>query len=435
MIDLIEKLRSTVVYRLDSEGKIRLKRVKASSIELPEIDEPETRKNVGRLIAHILIDHPSDVVQASLKDSVRLIKSVYTQTHNGFRLAKGSGKGRIITIADLYGFTIAAGFCFCFLPMDAREATARVAIGVMAPAVQDCGKNLIKLVWQAAGFEVHDLGNTVPPAAWVKEMVEQVPSVIGISCMTNRCLDNVRRLLASLSVHGANTPVILGGIAVNKVIAFDMAKEYGLPVHYGLDLTDAVVVLEKALAGTSVDVPLVREVDRLQVPLELLPVVERHGFNLFRIAIADIVIDNDARRGCSACSGDKRRLCPLEVGYEKEKSLEESADFVNSFKFAVLVMAENPDEADRPYCKLMWESLLRIEKYFDTSFNFAQAFKFAMTCPFCLPSECKLTQGECTFPYLYRQLHEQYHINISATLANAFADANPPGNCAIILVR
>jgi len=435
MIDLVDKLRSAVVYRRDAEGKIQLKRVKASSIELPEIDELETRKNAGALIAGFLADNPMDVLLAALKDSVRLVKSFYTQTHNGFRLAKGSGKRSIVTLADLYGFAIAAGYCFDCLAVAKNETRQRVAIGVMAPAIQDAGKNLIKLVWKAAGFEVVDLGNTVPPATWLKEIVQRAPSVIGISCMTNRCVENVRRLLASLSEHEARLPVILGGIAVNKLIAFDLTKEYGLPVHYGRDVTDAEGVLVKALAGAPVEIPVVREVERLEIPPELIPVVERQGFNVYRIGIADIVVDNDARRGCSTCSGDKRRLCPLEVGYETEKSLEESTDLVNRFKFAVLVMAENPDEEDRATCKSMWESLLRLEQYLDTSFNSAQAFKFAMTCPFCLPSECRLPKGECTFPYLYRQLHEQYHINVPATLANAFGDAAPPGNCAIILVR
>ena len=226
MNDLVEKLRSAVVYRLDSHGRILVKRVKASSIELPEIDELETRKNAAALMAQFLAEHSSDVVLAALKDSTRLVKSFYTQTHNGFRMAKGSGKGGSITIADLYGFTIAASFCFDSLPHGRPAARERVAIGVMAPAIQDCGKNLIKLVWKAAGFEVVDLGNTVPLATWLKEISQQGLSLIGISCMTNRCLENVRRLLTSLSEHEAKLPVILGGIAVNKLIAFDLMKEY-----------------------------------------------------------------------------------------------------------------------------------------------------------------------------------------------------------------
>jgi len=82
-------------------------------------------------------------------------------------------------------------------------------IGVMAPAIQDCGKNLIKLVWKAAGFDVVDLGNTVPPAIWLKEISQRGLSVVGILCMTNRCLGNVRGLLGSFSESNVNLPVII----------------------------------------------------------------------------------------------------------------------------------------------------------------------------------------------------------------------------------
>ena len=38
---------------------------------------------------------------------------------------------------------------------------------------------------------------------------------------------------------------------------------------------------------------------------------ETHGFRLFKIAIADVVVDSDARKGCAFCSSEKKRLCPL----------------------------------------------------------------------------------------------------------------------------
>jgi hypothetical protein len=58
-----------------------MKRVKASSFDLPEVDELETQKKAAALIALLLADYPSDAVLAALKDSVRLVKSFYTRTH------------------------------------------------------------------------------------------------------------------------------------------------------------------------------------------------------------------------------------------------------------------------------------------------------------------------------------------------------------------
>lgn len=161
----------------------------------------------------------------------------------------------------------------------------------------------------------------------------------------------------------------------------------------------------------------------------------RNKFRLFRVAVADIVINDRAREGCSSCSGDKRKLCPLEIGYEKQKYLEESTAFVHGHKFAVLVSTDLPDESDRPGCKSVWEDLVSIERHFDRTYNLAHAFKFPMTCPFCLPKECKLSKGECTFPSHYGELHETYNINIPETLGKVFGDTKPAGICSIILVR
>jgi hypothetical protein len=127
-------------------------------------------------------------------------------------------------------------------------------------------------------------------------------------------------------------------------------------------------------------------------------------------------------------------LCPLEIGFEEQKTLEESEQFVRSQTLAILVPADVRDESGRPGCKSLWGDLLKTEQCIDSAFNAAHAFKFPMTCPFCLPKQCRLNKGECTFPSFYRQLHEQYNINITKTMANAFGDAVPTGICSIILV-
>jgi methylmalonyl-CoA mutase cobalamin-binding subunit len=435
MHELIEKIRSAVAYHMDSNGKVRQNRPQGASLDLPQIEEQETRRNTDALMAQLLSEASAETVIAHLKASVQFVKSYYTRAHDGFRVAKGTGKGRSITVGDLYAFSVAAGYCFDFLPEAERQTGTRIGIGVMAPAIQDCGKNLIKIVWKAAGYEVVDLGNTLQPERWLEEIGQRDLSLVGISCMTTKCIDNVHRLLSSMEEQSMNLPVIMGGIAANRAMAFNFSKTYGLPIYYGTDVGDAVEVLEKALSKRPVEIPTIKEVEEMGSPAEILKETNRHGFRLFRIRISDILMDEDAREGCSHCSGDKRRLCPLEIGYEKLKSLKESTGLVNNYGYAVLVFAEIPDETDRPKCKSMWQGLLRAEQYFAAVSNDAHAFKFPMTCPFCLPKECTLPKGKCTFESLYRPLHEQYNINVKKTLANVFGDGAPCGICSIILVR
>ena len=114
-------------------------------------------------MAQRLSETSAKTVVAHWKTAVQSVRSCYTQTHDGLRLAKGTGKGRNITVGDLYAFSVAAGYCFDFFPKAERQAGTRGDMGAMAPTIQDCRKNLIKIVWKAAGHEVVDPGNTLEP--------------------------------------------------------------------------------------------------------------------------------------------------------------------------------------------------------------------------------------------------------------------------------
>jgi hypothetical protein len=191
MDELVERILSTIVYQVHADGKVRQQRAKGSSIDLPEVNHQETQKRVATLISRLLIQDPAEKVLSRLKAAVLSIKSFYTQTHDGFRVAKGSASRCKITIGDIYAFSITACYCFDFIPVTKSEDGDLIGIGVMAPAIQDCGKNLIKLIWKAAGYNVLDLGNSLRPEAWLEEIEKNDFSGIAISCMSNKCLDNV----------------------------------------------------------------------------------------------------------------------------------------------------------------------------------------------------------------------------------------------------
>jgi methylmalonyl-CoA mutase cobalamin-binding subunit len=434
MNDMQGMIRSAVAYQLDSHGKVRLKRVKGSSISLPEIDEKQTKKNVESLMSDLLSRIPREQVLAGLKGAVSSVKSMYMLTHDGFRVAKGAKKIGNLTVGDVYSFAVAAGYCFDLLPAVNQNFDIKIGIGVMAPAIQDCGKNLIKLMWKSAGFDVVDLGNTVHPENWIEEIIKRVLTTIGISCMANRCIDNLGKLLESMARRSLDLPVVIGGIAVSRSRAYDLTQRYGISVYYGHDLSDATKVLERALERSPVEVPVVKAIEKIEIPTDLLMDVDGCGFKLFKIRISDVVLDKNARDGCASCTGDKRMLCPLDVGYERQKSLEESIKFINRYQFAVLVLTDFHDVSDRFNSKAMWEGLLRVEQHFSSLYNDAYAFRLPITCPYCLPKECKLPKSECAFPYAYRQVHEQYNIDMIKTQINVLGEKHT-GEGAIILVR
>lgn len=245
---LVEVVRSAVSLRIGPKGETLTRKVRGSSINLPDIDEDKTRKNAEALVRSVLTRERQENALAQLKAAVSEAKSLFTSTHDGFRMAKGAGKGKKMTVSDLYAFSIAAGFCFDFLGPTQERKRAKVAIGVMAPAVQDCGKNLIKLMWKASGYRVADLGASVQPAAWLEEISSHRISVVAVSCMTNKCIGNLERLVKAIANDWPDLPVIIGGIAVNRITAYDLAQRYHIRVHFGQDINDAESVLEKALS-------------------------------------------------------------------------------------------------------------------------------------------------------------------------------------------
>jgi hypothetical protein len=199
MNDMQGMIRPAVAYALDSHGKARLKRVKGSSMSLPEIDEHQTKRNIEILMADLLSQIPKEQVLAGLKEAVSSVESVYMLTHDGLRMAKGVKKIGSLTVGDMYAFAVAAGYCFDLLPAAHRNSDVRIGIGFMAPAIRECGKSLIKLMWKPAGFDVVDLGSTVHPGNWIEEITKRKLSTIGISCMANWCIENLGKLLASMA--------------------------------------------------------------------------------------------------------------------------------------------------------------------------------------------------------------------------------------------
>ena len=125
---MTDMIRSAIVCRRDSAGKVQLQRVKGSSISLPLVDEQKTRVNIERLMAELLNEMPAESVLSAIKESVSVLKSNYTQTHDGFRVAKGAGIGRSVTIADLYSLVVAVSYCFDFLPVTKHETEIKVGI-------------------------------------------------------------------------------------------------------------------------------------------------------------------------------------------------------------------------------------------------------------------------------------------------------------------
>ena len=69
------------------------------------------------------------------------------------------------------------------IPKDEGQVNAQVVIGSVQGDVHDIGKNLVKMMFDVAGWEVHDLGRDVPLEKFVEEQLKTDSEVVAMSAM------------------------------------------------------------------------------------------------------------------------------------------------------------------------------------------------------------------------------------------------------------
>lgn len=103
---------------------------------------------------------------------------------------------------------------------DAR-VQIKVVIGVVEGDTHDIGKNLVKIMMDAAGFEVHDLGRNVPLASFVEKAKEVGADLICLSTLMTTTMDGMATVIEMLKEEGIRDSykVIIGGGPISQAFA------------------------------------------------------------------------------------------------------------------------------------------------------------------------------------------------------------------------
>ncbi|MGD0232256.1 MAG: corrinoid protein [Syntrophorhabdales bacterium] len=97
----------------------------------------------------------------------------------------------------------------------------RVVIGVVEGDTHDIGKNLVRIMIETSGFDLHDLGRDVPARRFVDKALEVDADIIAISTLmttTMEGMSEVIRLLKEANVRD-RFKVIVGGGPISKGFA------------------------------------------------------------------------------------------------------------------------------------------------------------------------------------------------------------------------
>ena len=105
------------------------------------------------------------------------------------------------------------------VPKTDAGSVAQVVIGSIQGDVHDIGKNLVKMMFDVAGWEVYDLGRDVPLENFVKEQLRTDAEVVAMSAMMTTTMLGMKKVIKMIKDKNPDVAIMLGGAPVTQDVA------------------------------------------------------------------------------------------------------------------------------------------------------------------------------------------------------------------------
>jgi len=103
------------------------------------------------------------------------------------------------------------------------EVRGQVVLGVMQGDVHDLGKNIIKAIFEASGWTVHDLGRDVPLQKFVEEQLKTDSDIVMLSAMMTTSMVGIKKLIPMIKEKNPKVKIMIGGAPITE----KTVEEYG----------------------------------------------------------------------------------------------------------------------------------------------------------------------------------------------------------------
>jgi len=110
-----------------------------------------------------------------------------------------------------------------------------VVIGTVEGDVHDIGKNIVKMMFDVAGFTVYDLGRDVPLDKFVEEQIKTDSDLVCLSAMMTTTMVGMKKVIDNLKAKNPNIKIMIGGAPVSQ----DIAEKWGAD-GYAKDANNAL---------------------------------------------------------------------------------------------------------------------------------------------------------------------------------------------------
>ncbi|MFW5995673.1 MAG: cobalamin B12-binding domain-containing protein [Halanaerobiaceae bacterium] len=107
------------------------------------------------------------------------------------------------------------------------EARGTAVLGTVKGDMHDIGKNLVIMMLEGAGFEVHDLGTDVPAEEFIRVVQEEDARILGMSALLTTTMPYMKEVISRLEAAGLRdrTYVMVGGAPVTENFARDIGAD------------------------------------------------------------------------------------------------------------------------------------------------------------------------------------------------------------------
>ena len=108
-----------------------------------------------------------------------------------------------------------------YLPDTEDTSIGKVLIGVVEGVTHDIGKNLVRIMMETGGFDVHDLGRDVPLDAFVDYIRDNDVDILCMSSLMTTTMPGMATVIEKLKEAGLRDKVkiMVGGAPVSPAFA------------------------------------------------------------------------------------------------------------------------------------------------------------------------------------------------------------------------
>ena len=113
-------------------------------------------------------------------------------------------------------------------PAGRSDRTGVVVIGAVQGDIHDIGKNLVKMMLEVNGFEIHDLGRDVQMERFIEESQRVGADLLCLSALMTTTIIAIKDYLPEFKAKLPKTKIMIGGAPLNQHLADEWGADgYG----------------------------------------------------------------------------------------------------------------------------------------------------------------------------------------------------------------